>query len=373
MTQSIEFPRKKDYIFKSELGQGATGKTIVVYDPMIEEEFVCKKYSPYKGANKEELFEKFVNEIKLLHLLNHENIVRVFTYYLYRENYVGYIFMELVDGYDVDEYLAKNPEEINNVFEQIIEGFYYLEKNEILHRDIRPMNILVNYDGTVKIIDFGFGKQIAGKEDFDKSISLNWLFDPPKEFQNGVYNYTTEVYFIGKLIAEIISDNQINVFKYHDLLEKMNRKNPENRIESFLHVRRQLYSGELFNLDFTDSEKAIYQGFANNLIESIKKVNYDAKYTDKSFVENQLEECYKNVLLEDVLPDVTKVIRCFIKGTYYYKKHHSFPVSALKEFLTFFKKSNQEKKNIILSNIQTRLDALPRYSEADEIDDDLPF
>ena len=182
----IEFVRKKDFELVKELGQGACGKTVLLYDDIIEEQFVCKKYSPLFDEDKELLFRNFVQEIKLLHLVYHQNVVRVFSYHIYPEHHTGYILMEHINGYDIEEYLEKYPQNINEVFLQTIEGFRHLESNNILHRDIRPQNIMVREDGTVKIIDFGFGKQVFYESDFDKSISLNWWCVLPNEFSKQV-------------------------------------------------------------------------------------------------------------------------------------------------------------------------------------------
>lgn len=130
--------------------------------------------------------------------------MRVFNYYLYPEQLAGYILMEYVDGSDVSDYLRDNPQNVNETFLQTIAGFRYLESNGILHRDVRPGNILVRADGAVKIIDLGFGKRVQMPEDFDKSISLNWWCQPPAEFSRNLYDYRTEVYFVGKLFENII-------------------------------------------------------------------------------------------------------------------------------------------------------------------------
>jgi eukaryotic-like serine/threonine-protein kinase len=79
----IKFLKSKDFLMLEELGRGACGKTVKLYDEVIKETFVCKKYEPFNGEQKEELFGNFIQEIKLLYLLNHNNVVRVFTYYIY--------------------------------------------------------------------------------------------------------------------------------------------------------------------------------------------------------------------------------------------------------------------------------------------------
>src|ERR1035437_10054785 len=183
----ISFVRKRDYRLIRELGQGACGKTVLLYDDQIDEHFVCKKYVPYSESQRAVLFNNFVREIKLLHKLHHTNVVRVFNYYLYPEALAGYILMDFVDGPDIEDYIREHPEQVNEVFIQSITGFSYLERSGILHRDVRPGNLLVDKAGHLKIIDLGFGKQITDSVDFDKSVTLNWWCELPSEFQQGRY------------------------------------------------------------------------------------------------------------------------------------------------------------------------------------------
>ena len=238
-SKAIKFIRQKDYKFIKNIGQGGLGKTILIEDEYIQEQFICKKFSPIYEDLKTEYFKNFVEEVRLMHLLYHKNIVRVFNYYMYPELKTGYILMEYVHGLDIDKYIIANPDKIEDIFIQTIEGFMYLEENKILHRDIRPQNILVSHDGFVKIIDFGFGKQINFNEQYDKSVSLNWRYSQPSEFLEKKYDFKTEIYFIGKLFEEIIKDNDLSI-RFDNTLKKMIILNPVYRIPSFFDVSREL-------------------------------------------------------------------------------------------------------------------------------------
>ena len=101
----IKFLKSKDYTAIRDIGQGGTGKTKLIKDETINETFVCKKYSTYYPEHQSLYYENFVNEIKILYKINHPNIVRVFSYYLYPEQSTGYILMEYIDGVDIEQYL----------------------------------------------------------------------------------------------------------------------------------------------------------------------------------------------------------------------------------------------------------------------------
>lgn len=367
----VHFLRKRDYVMKQELGHGACGKTVLLWDEQLDTHFVCKKYSPYSENHRQELYLNFIREIKLLHKIHHTNIVRVFNYYLYPELQAGYILMEYVQGTDIEKYLHQNPEQTNEVFLQVIEGFCYLEANNILHRDIRPLNILVGNDGIVKIIDLGFGKRILQPADFDKSITLNWWCDTPAEFADSIYNFSSEVYFVGKLFEKLIQENSIEHFQYMSILSKMCHWSLQYRTPSFFEIQKEIHNNRFLEIEFSSDELFCYREFASAVNDAISKIEFGTKYIDDlERTKTQLDATYRTCMLEELIPDSATVLRCIINGAYYYRKAN-FPVSALKNFVRFLKSSTIEKQRIVFANLHTRLDAIERYSN--NSDDDIPF
>ena len=369
----VTFLRRRDYRMVQELGQGACGKTALLYDQQIEEHFVCKKYVPYSEDNRQDLFSGFVREIKLLHKVLHPNVVRVFNYYLYPEQFSGYILMEYVDGLDIDDYLAGNPEHINDIFLQAIAGFGYLEGADILHRDIRPGNLMISSDGILKIVDLGFGKKIDRSADFDKSITLNWWCEPPLEFQTARYDFKTEVYFVGKLFQRIIQENRIAYFKYLDTLSAMCQLDPSSRISGFTAVERTIRSEQFFESDFSEQDLDAYRRFSDALCYHITKIENGTKYTtDIPKLRAHLTDVYQKVMLEETVPDSAIILRCFMDGMYYYRKA-GLEVATIRDFLMLLRATLDERAKIILANLHTKLDALPRYSPDVLTDDYIPF
>lgn len=374
---TISFLRRRDYILVKPLGSGACGETVLLRDDLIDGYLVCKKYAPFAESMREELFKNFIREIKLLHHVLHQNVVRVFNYYVYPDKLTGFILMEYVEGVDIEEHLRAKPETVNDVFVQTIEGFAYLEESQVLHRDIRPRNLLVGADGVVKIIDLGFGKRVEATADFDKSISLNWWCEPPNEFSSSTYDHSTEVYFVGKLFEKLVSELGIEQFKHGPLLEKMCRRDPRERTVSFLEVKNALSLRRSEDIEFEYHEREAYRIFAAAVSDHVTKIEQGAKYnTDIERARTQLESVYRNCMLEQDIPDCAPVLRTFLDGQWYYRKT-GFRTATLRDFLHFLRSAPLEKQRIAFANLQTRLDAIPRYSVPktgfDDMDDDIPF
>jgi len=368
----VTFLRKRDYRLLRELGQGACGKTVLLIDEDINEKFVCKKYTPYDENRRSELFANFKREVALLHQVLHPNVVRVFNYYLYNEIFSGYILMEYVDGLDIDDAIKQSPERTNELFLQAVDGFEYLETMRILHRDIRPQNILVTKDGILKIIDLGFGKRVDTAHDFDKSISLNLWCAAPHEFSDSRYDFQTEVYFVGKLFEKIITENEIEGFSYQLILNRMCQPAREKRIGSFTEISRELQGARFTEIEFSDEELKSYRDFSRAVSSHITKIESGAKYkSDLTVIQKDLEMVYRGLMLEELAPDVAPILRGLIDGQFYLRRS-GFPVATLKGFLKLLKTSNAEQGRIILANLHMLLDSLPHYSSGN-LDEDVPF
>lgn len=372
--EEIKFIRQKDFKLLKEIGQGAVGRTVLLKDEDLDVEFICKKYAPISGVPNELYYKNFIIEIKLLHLLHHKNIVRIFNYYLYPNQFTGYIIMEFIEGQEIDEYLEKYPENINTIFEQVIDGFSYLEENSILHRDIRPSNIMVDNNHNVKIIDFGFGKQQEFIYDEEKSISLNWWGgEKPDDFKNNIYNFKTEIFFIGRLFKNII--NKMNCsFNYEIILNRMIESNPINRIDSFKEIIREMRKEEnnIIKL-FEYSEKNTYLKFAKCFSDSLSSREENSKIImNTNLIIKDLELLQKRTLLEEYI-NPKNILTIFISGSYKYLKNKTFPIQVFEEFLNLFKSTSLEKQNIILYNLETRFLNTEYFSDFDDMNNDIPF
>lgn len=183
------------------------------------------------------------------------------------------------------------------------------------------------------------------------------------------------MYFVGKLFEKVVQDLSIEDFQYRSVLRRMCQVNPENRFASFLDVEREVLSNKLSEIDFFGQERYSYRAFANAITQHVAKIENGTKYADDhEKIVVKLESAYRNFMLEDEAPDCAPVLRCFLNGGFKYHKS-GFEVSSVKNFITLMKSSSDEKRRIILANIQSRLDAIGRYEphKFSEFDDDIPF
>ena len=350
-TNSIDFKEfSRKFKFIENLGRGGGGRIIHVYDELMDAHFAIKKYEPHDN-NKDILsYDKFLEEIRLLYHIDHPNIVRIYNYYEYPNSNVAYIQMEYVEGRPITECIYDTSLDWNQIFQATVNAFRYLEENGILHRDIRPANILIDNSGNVKIIDFGFGKKVSNGNDGtnQNSVCLNWEAPLPNEVRTkNKYNHATEIYFLGWLFKNVTEHTED--FKYNNIIEKMIQDNEKKRYKSFFEILLACFD------IFTEEEKEIYQKFANKLDECVNHHLNQCVVYDIESVEQHLYKLLQNVALEDKIQMNELVISCIIKNRYNYKTNVNIPVSYVKKFYDLFSSSSHNKKQIILNSLNIRL------------------
>lgn len=369
----ITFDVAKNFTYIDYLGDGGTGDTYLFKDETTDMLFAIKKYVPKDTRYIDDHYRRFVDEIKILFNISHPNIVRIYNYYLYPASKTGYLQMEYIEGTSINQFepYPWDDKGWEDIFSEVISAFEYLEQNHILHRDIRPANILIDKNGNVKIIDFGFGKQLNGANRDENSVLLNWpATEMPTEVQlNQEYDERTEIYFVGTLFKHLLGEN-IDDFRYQHILEKMTKINPNQRYSSFTEIASDISAGVLGEIDFTEEQKEIYRDFAGALAGHI--VHYSDKYMPTNNIPetlSKLAELIRNSSLEKYLQDNRQLIRCFISGGYSYNPQKEIEVQTVIDFYGLVTGLSPVKQKILFDNIYTRLATIP----VEVTTDDLPF
>lgn len=189
------------------LGKGATGVVYLSQD-IEDSKYVAIKILRSRRWGDKKYIERFQNEAKAINFLDHPNIARVERIEL--DTDTPYIISEFVNGPNLKEYMEyKKGLELSQALEfisQILCATEYLHSKGIIHKDIRPHNILVSGEKTVKLLDFGIsdfpGNEI--KSPFYRDIGAVHYLSPELCMGND-YDIRTDIYSIGIMFYEMIT------------------------------------------------------------------------------------------------------------------------------------------------------------------------
>ena len=164
--ESIKLPAKIDnYKIEETIGEGTYGKVKLATHIKLNEKVAIKIINKKKLINKGD-HERIKNEFQIITKLNHPNILKAFEVFEDEINY--YIVMERPAIGDLFNYICSkgrlSMDETSFIFYQIVNGIQYLHKNNIVHRDMKPENIMLTEDMIVKIGDFGLSKYFKNDE-----------------------------------------------------------------------------------------------------------------------------------------------------------------------------------------------------------------
>lgn len=175
------------------------------------------------------------------------------------------------------------------------------------------------------------------------------------------------------LLGEVVRVSGIQKFRYQEVIDRMIVIEREQRLQTFSAVSQLISQVDVGAFSFSPAGVTTYRDFSSALSEAIAKINSDTKYRkDPAQIVASLERLHKSVLLEEYVPDVTKLISVFLSGSYTYMRLYQFPVELLANFIALLKSLDSARVEIVLSNLSSRLDAVPRYSDT-TMDDEIPF
>ena len=306
------------YTLEKSLGKGAYGEVYLTTVKGDSKLIATKKLD--KDFCENPTMKKYlINEINILKMLNHPNIVKFVDLKKTSNHY--YIMMEYCNGGELykalEKYIEKNgkpfPQEIVQHFmRQIVDAFKYIHSKDIMHRDIKLENILLNYDtnedkqnqnlmkANIKIIDFGFAAKIdknglryttLGSPINMDPLILNELQKRGKKTQKLGYDKKSDIWSIGTICYEMaIGKYVFDAEKIDDLIQKIEKgeytvpTHLSKEIISFINgmlqykPERRLNIEQLANHNFlkknvNDFEKIDLQKVNKNLVKSKLKLN----------------------------------------------------------------------------------------------------
>ncbi len=312
----LEKIKIRRYKIGNLIGQGSYGK---VYEALDEErgqliavKVIDKKRLNSFSSNSNSSLSSIESEIEILSKLNHKNIIKYYGS-LQSKNHLK-IFLEYCEGGSIAKMLLNYKSFTENIIrkytKEMLEGLEYLHAHNIIHRDIKGANILVDRNGTCKLSDFG-GAKIIKDEEFNQSRNYsmkgtpNWM--APEVIKNNETTRFSDIWSIGCTVIEMITgkppwSNYKNPYKI--LFQIMNSLEPpeipnncSDTLSNFISCCLKINPIERLNVTqllrhpfilgtLTQRVKEVSSDFVSNLSGDVETIIIQKKKSDSEKSEN---------------------------------------------------------------------------------------
>src|SRR3984893_9045334 len=193
------------YEVLGELGHGAMGVVYRARDPIINR-LVALKTITTGLAEDPSLLERFYREAQSAGGLQHPNIVTIHD--MGEAGGIPYIAMELVDGENLDQLIARRSAILLTLKLtygiQACRAFDYAHKRGIVHRDIKPGNVMVSKDGVVKVVDFGIARVLETSRTQTGMLIGTFAYMSPEQYHGEHADERSDLWSFGVLLYELL-------------------------------------------------------------------------------------------------------------------------------------------------------------------------
>ncbi|MBF0466873.1 MAG: serine/threonine protein kinase, partial [Nitrospirae bacterium] len=190
-----------------KIGEGGAG---IVYkaEHTLTKQTVAIKELSREFSISEDMKERFIREARIQAKLNHKNIVRLYNFI--EQDGLFYLIMEYMEGKRLDHIIKEQtPMEYGKClqyFKQILDGVGFAHSQGIIHRDIKPANVIVDNDGTIKIMDFGIAKGQDDAHLTKTGTSMGTLrYMAPEQVRGEKVGVHSDVYSLGMTLYEMVT------------------------------------------------------------------------------------------------------------------------------------------------------------------------
>jgi serine/threonine protein kinase/tetratricopeptide (TPR) repeat protein len=190
-----------------ELGHGGMGRVYKVQDTDIKEKVALKLLRPEITLDKEAV-ERFSNELKLARRIGHRNVCKMFD--LGRAEGTTFITMEFVPGEDLKSFIHRAKQlsigTAISIAKQVCEGLEEAHRLGVVHRDLKPGNIMIDKDGDAKIMDFGIARSLSGKGSTGAGVLIGTPeYMSPEQVEGKDIDQRSDLYSLGVILYEMVT------------------------------------------------------------------------------------------------------------------------------------------------------------------------
>ncbi len=190
-----------------KLGEGGMGVVFKAMDVDLDRPVAIKMLTPELSHNPE-IVERFRTEARAQANLNHANLATLYAFLVHDGN--AYIAMEFVEGENFEQLLRRRgPLPVGEAipwFKQALQGIGAAHRMGIVHRDIKPTNLMLNRQGVVKVMDFGIAKVVGARGNTRTGMQLGTpAYMSPEQIQGRAIDVRTDIYALGITLYQMLS------------------------------------------------------------------------------------------------------------------------------------------------------------------------
>lgn len=197
------------YNIIGELGQGAMGTVYKAVDPLIDRVVAIKTITLSLALDEKDEYEaRFYQEAKAAGRLSHPNIVTIYD--VGKSGDIAYIAMEFLQGRELRDILNDSQrlpvDQVIDIVAQVAVGLAYAHEHDIVHRDVKPSNIMVVRDGHVKITDFGIARMASASVRTQTGMVLGSpKYMSPEQVMGKLADRRSDIFSLGVMLYEMLT------------------------------------------------------------------------------------------------------------------------------------------------------------------------
>lgn len=217
------FRKSERYEVIDLVGQGGMGQVYKAIDRELDEVVALKLLKP-KLSSDPVVISRFKQEIKLTRKIKHKNVARIFD--LGEVGGFKFISMEYIDGKSLKDLILSGGQLsiplAMHVWRQVLEGVAAAHDEGIVHRDIKPQNIMVSRDYTAFVLDFGIARSLDSEDLFQKGVLIGSpAYMSTEQALRKEIDHRSDIYSLGVLLFELLTGQ--TPFRAHSLVAAANK------------------------------------------------------------------------------------------------------------------------------------------------------